>query len=713
MNKTLLMAAAVAAVLLLTIPGVLSCSDTDAVDKTDTFTGYELVPTDVPTGNSLSYVTYDADGNAKTNSVSRYNLVNNGDPLDYNDIQLSDGSKPYKEKTWTNYYGGVYFVTGQVTMDSQDILNIEGDITLVFDENATLTFLKRVEITSGSLTICSVDPSKPGTMHTKNITGGLTGDATINIHGVNVEVDTDSTIKNSNLSAGIGSFNGFDGNTTVNIYGGNVTVDAYGGAAIGGSPGTGTATVNIYGGTINATTNMPAGESNVDTGAAIGGGVGPGGTTIVNVTGGNITATSYSSGSGIGGGPKADQPTIVNITGGNITANSGSGAGIGSSTGGYTEVSISGIDTVVRAESDRGAGIGAGANGNTVKVTISGGIVTTDNLGYRNGYSGEMILLIDHGFVYADTVNFPAFTVTGGGALFYKTLAGANTNQAMYDYDLSEVFENLQLYAMAYSNGYLRVIDHVHDTNGEEHFIDGVVDHRHCGVPRYDGTRCYYSPDVSHHHLVPEKYDEQFHVLRCTECNSYELFMAHETGGHAVDIGDDHVNHQFTCTVCGEDVLGPHHYDISYVTSDLRHHVECVDCGDWYESDHEIFFDYDGEDHHDWFCNQCGHSGTMEHRFTYVDNGDGTHTATCYCLRDGQPYSVVEYHEYVDGVCACGAFHPGLIGGGMDDVLPPAWGYDEHAQDVSGKEKEEWVAIAVAATAAALMAVFLIWDRKR
>lgn len=72
------------------------------------------------------------------------------------------------------------------------------------------------------------------------------------------------------------------------------------------------------------------------------------------------------------------------------------------------------------------------------------------------------------------------------------------------------------------------------------------------------------------------------------------------------------------------------------------------------------------------YCSVCGYEISRTnvevpaggHEYVYTDNGDGTHTVTC----TGCDYNAVEDHNFVDGVCVCGAEEPS-VGPIVDDTL--------------------------------------------
>ncbi len=180
---------------------------------------------------------------------------------------------------------------------------------------------------------------------------------------------------------------------------------ATGNAAIGGSKGKSSSNIQITGGVITAVS--------YSTGAAIGGGSGGNGENIT-ITGGDVKAiikgnsTSDSLGAAIGGGGQAGDGNNITISGGTVYADATGqgthgGAGIGGGHNGVANnVSISG-GTVTAIGGGKGecgaAGIGAGNEDyflgtNYIKkkdttITISGGVITATGSGYYGAGIGS------------------------------------------------------------------------------------------------------------------------------------------------------------------------------------------------------------------------------------------------------------------------------------------------------------------------------------
>ena len=195
--------------------------------------------------------------------------------------------------------------------------------------------------------------------------------------------------------AGIGGGNEGAGGI-VNIYGGEVTAQGgVNGAGIGGGDEESNTQVNIYGGTVNAT----GGED----GAGIGGGcynqnIGvpdnfSGG--YITISGGTVIAQAIndSHAAAIGGGGNAGCSGNITISGGNVTATSWSGAGIGASVGGKCNaIKIS--NGTISADSFGGSGIGSYDQHCGGSIVISGGTVTA--IGRKcgiGGYDGTVITI--------------------------------------------------------------------------------------------------------------------------------------------------------------------------------------------------------------------------------------------------------------------------------------------------------------------------------
>ncbi len=195
--------------------------------------------------------------------------------------------------------------------------------------------------------------------------------------------------------AGIGGGNEGKGGI-VDIYGGEVTAQGgVNGAGIGGGDEQSNTQVNIYGGVVNAT-------GGVD-GAGIGGGcynqnIGEpdnfsGG--YITISGGTVIAQAIndSHAAAIGGGGNAGCSGNITISGGNVTATSWSGAGIGASVGGKCNAIVISNGTI-SADSFGGSGIGSYYQHSGGSIEISGGTVTA--IGRKcgiGGYDGTVITI--------------------------------------------------------------------------------------------------------------------------------------------------------------------------------------------------------------------------------------------------------------------------------------------------------------------------------
>jgi predicted outer membrane repeat protein len=195
--------------------------------------------------------------------------------------------------------------------------------------------------------------------------------------------------------AGIGGGNEGAGGI-VDIYGGEVTAQGgVNGAGIGGGDEQSNTQVNIYGGVVNATGGAD--------GAGIGGGcvnqnIGEpdnfsGG--YITISGGTVIAQAIddSHAAAIGGGGNAGCSGNITISGGNVTATSWSGAGIGASVGGKCNaIKIS--NGTISADSFGGSGIGSYYQHSGGSIEISGGTVTA--IGRKcgiGGYDGTVITI--------------------------------------------------------------------------------------------------------------------------------------------------------------------------------------------------------------------------------------------------------------------------------------------------------------------------------
>ncbi|HZK24395.1 MAG TPA: hypothetical protein VFC74_03285, partial [Oscillospiraceae bacterium] len=144
--------------------------------------------------------------------------------------------------------------------------------------------------------------------------------------------------------------------------------------------------VIIRGGETEASCWLNSSKNPNSSGAAIGGGCyGDGG--IITISGGKVTAKSFS-GAAIGGGREGAGGTIT-ITGGDIAAecvSTGSAIGGGDS-GNSGNITISGGD--VKAESRYEAAIGAGKNGYCRTINITGGKTRAISAITGNGIGGS------------------------------------------------------------------------------------------------------------------------------------------------------------------------------------------------------------------------------------------------------------------------------------------------------------------------------------
>lgn len=413
-------------------------------------------------------------------------------------------------------------------------------------------------------------------------------------------------------------------------------------------------------------------------------------------------------------------------------------AGIGGSydpTGGYVQpIEINIYNGKVTSTNSEHIGLGAsyGATYGTT-INIHGGEVRTStsgpdgsgvDLGESTIGSGYTTINITGGKVFAKNIKADDIDMTGG-ALFFNKINGKTPSEltqsditfptgSMQYYNMSEEHRNLQLYADAYQSGRgcLYGIDHIHNQNNKVHeqgqSEHGDFHHYHCDYDRGDGDSngCYYISGNTPHQYHYTSNGQYTHNLECFICGWVIDNEVHEPVGTPVNEGD--AGHSYTCADCGQSgILEPHTLE-SFETTDSHHIRKCVMC-DYLEYGDLHYYQYD-KTYHQWVCGKCGDFDFEPHVFTCQDIGGGMHRWTCFC---GEYYD--EPHSYVDGECpGCGALHPGLIGGGgVDDIYPPAWGYDENAQTPPGKDDENWLAVAIAATAATIMAVFIIWERKR
>lgn len=197
-------------------------------------------------------------------------------------------------------------------------------------------------------------------------TGGIT------IYGGTIDVKSGY---GAAIGGGISSPTSRESGKGLIIYGGSITAESKYGAGIGCGHGNNgkSGFIAIYKGKIQAKSTN---------GAAIGGGYKGNRTGKIDIYGGIIDAYSSESGAGIGTGENGDQVDEINIHGGNIYARAVRGAGIGSGACGDSyKINITGGNVTAHSYSG-GAGIGAGmrslkgvggkqygANANEINIT--------------------------------------------------------------------------------------------------------------------------------------------------------------------------------------------------------------------------------------------------------------------------------------------------------------------------------------------------------
>jgi len=241
------------------------------------------------------------------------------------------------------------------------------------------TFIELTNSSSVTLLLSGTNTLNPGYI-TTTVNTALTIDSAAST-GANPGATSGvlNIVSNSTSRAGIGG----RGSATVSncgritINGGTINVsrstavlDAIPNAAsIGGSTNE-IAHVTINGGNVTASNlHQVIGSNNSDGGAAIGGGHGAAARGEVYINGGTVTAitgqidpiTIYTGGAAIGGGAYNAYSTVV-ITGGTINAIASHGAAIGGGCNSVGNITISGYNTRITAESVNGASIGNGAN---------------------------------------------------------------------------------------------------------------------------------------------------------------------------------------------------------------------------------------------------------------------------------------------------------------------------------------------------------------
>ena len=284
----------------------------------------------------------------------------------------------------------------QVTLKTEDVTAVTGDMTTLGDANSTapkwyvvkgdVTVNERINM-AGNVHLILADNSK---LDAKQGIAVLK-DNSLTIYGENKEV-TNSTGKiiaeGDNGNAGIGGNLSKDtGN--IKITGGKVDalskkadIAQYGryeesGAGIGSGLRTGDGggspfTIEITGGEINAKAHSGGGIGNNITKEEIG---------TIEIKGGKITARSEY-GAGIGSN-SSDPAGNIKITGGEISSSSFRGAGIGGGDGQELDsigtIEISG--GIVEAISDKGDGIGIGKCNNDIEHEPKAGVFTTGENG--------------------------------------------------------------------------------------------------------------------------------------------------------------------------------------------------------------------------------------------------------------------------------------------------------------------------------------------
>lgn len=144
------------------------------------------------------------------------------------------------------------------------------------------------------------------------------------------------------------------------------------------------------------------------------------------------------------------------------------------------------------------------------------------------------------------------------------------------------------------------------------------------------------------------------------------------------DLGN---RHERSCTVCGETQSGSHSVS-SYTYDDEGHRGECDYCHRVFTGSHS-YTTYNSIDNHSHqsSCNVCGYVETSAHTplLGYVNNGDGTHSATCSKCRSRytsahvfvyEQYDI-DYHKYACDCC------------NEDELLPHNWSEWESLADGS------------------------------
>lgn len=318
--------------------------------------------------------------------------------LDENGVQQTATNAIQVAKSDTQWDGGWYVVSTNITIGSQDTpqrITVNGEVHLILADGCTLTVNGGIGVGDGnSLTIYAQSTgSSMGTLIVQNV------DA---------------------YNAGIGGgYNGDGGTITINGGKVDATGGSWGAAGIGGGYGGGGGEITIEGGEVTATGGR--------WGAGIGGGdSGAGGT--ITIKGGEVDTTGGGGAAGIGGGYNGGGGEIT-ISHGKVTATGGDyGAGIGGGSGGGGNITIEGGEVTATgginaagigggAASDSSGSFSTGTDGNAVIFATggSGGSDIQDN--DTSGWSG-VIFQGDSGKVYGTNVTpTQDFTIPNGKTL--------------------------------------------------------------------------------------------------------------------------------------------------------------------------------------------------------------------------------------------------------------------------------------------------------
>lgn len=283
-------------------------------------------------------------------------------------------------------------------------------ITGIMASSAMPAFAKDYHIEYGDIKVDQDKVSytdKDGTKYDneKNEDGDITITGKSDENTVSVK-DADVTFKDLEIdrsassTAADGAAVSVSGNSSIELDGKNTISSGMGHAGIEKADDNGTMTIkddnNVSG---SLTANGGFG------GAGIGGGNNADGSDIT-ITGGNVTANGGGHAAGIGGGSSSSSGggngSDITISGGNVTANGGTaGAGIGGGDGGAgggagggrgSNITISGKNTIVKAEGGaEAAGIGGGRSGDADTIEITDSTVISNGHGSDTGNSGAGI----------------------------------------------------------------------------------------------------------------------------------------------------------------------------------------------------------------------------------------------------------------------------------------------------------------------------------